>query len=281
MNDEVKHQLQKARLEIADQDNGMKQIDENGLMTAFTAQGLPRSTIEFSNVNQVLQELKKRGYIFVSSNLPDEATFDDISDDIFTSQNYQIVMRHATRPINPDSPAPEFGYDKQALYRDITRSVTYFSEEGIEFAPVVQHAYFDGSGYIDEVTGELVATNLDGSVNTKKEGEIHWSPMQLLPEIPALTGYKIVAVDSKNESKTDVLPDGTVRAISIDHSAKDMWLTITLTAQSKTTFNMEKGQKSQNFKVEKPNTASISSVEGDLGIIGLSGIKNIINSDNS
>ena len=33
MNDEVKHQLQKARLEIADQDNGMKQIDENGLMT--------------------------------------------------------------------------------------------------------------------------------------------------------------------------------------------------------------------------------------------------------
>lgn len=295
----LKHQLQTAHLTIVDQDNDFKKIESDGLKTAFTAQGLPKTAINFQEINQVLQQLKQRGYLYVKSDLPDDETFDNIDDQDQVSQNYQIVMRHATRPVNADNTAASFGYGKAELYRDVTRTVTYYADNGVELAPVVQHAYFDGAGYLDEVTHKLVATNLDGSVDTKKKGELSWSPTQEFPAIAALGGYKVVKLQTENEKDEDVASDGAIAAMKVEHNSPNVKLVITLASagqekiqpkESELKNNMQAQESDDSLQRRSQNLASSDKIKektqdeptqdsngmpvGDpLDLIGLSGIK--------
>ncbi|CCI81663.1 mucin-binding protein [Lactobacillus hominis] len=261
-NDEMlKHQLQTAHLKIVDQDNSFKQIESDGLTTAFTAQGLPKTAINFQEVNQVLQQLKQRGYLYVKSDLPDDETFDSIDDQDQISQRYQIVMRHATRPVNADNPAANYGYDKESLYRDVTRTVTYFADNGVELAPVVQHAYFDGASYLDEVTHKLVATNLDGSVDTSKKGGLSWSPDQEFPAIAALGGYRVVKLQTENEADRDVAEDGAVAAMKVAHNSQNVKLVITLASAAD---NADEAAIDESENDAKNNTTTQDSDDSSL-----------------
>lgn len=291
-NENLNHQLQTAHLTIVDQDNNFKQVESDGLQTVFTAQGLPKTPINFPKINQVLQQLKQRGYLYVKSDLPDDETFDNIDDQDQVSQQYQIVMRHATRPVNSDNTAAEYGYGKDALYRDVTRTVTYFSDNGVELAPVIQHAYFDGAGYLDEVTHKLVATNLDGSVNTKQPGELTWSPEQEFPAIAALGGYKVVKLQTENEADSDVDIDGRVAAMKVNHNSENVKLVIILTSAANIDEEKDQSDQKESPKKEIKNNESVADdvdaasdnplpdvdsngmpIGDPLDLIGLSGIK--------
>lgn len=280
-------QLQTARLIIVDQDRNLEQVKVDNLETEFIAQGKSGKPVNFIGVNESLQSLKQAGYIFVKSDLPDDEVFHEV--DIPKPRIYHLVVRHSWRSIDVENPAPEYGFSTKELTRDVTRTVTYLADNGVELAPIIQHAYFDGSGYIDEVTHKLVNIRDDGSVDLNNKAHLEWGSPQILPSISGLAGYEVVQCSALNESRDDVDRDGNIKEITVNADSAAIKLVITLNAVEKETkgrqgdiivdksiFENEKADlNNKNAFKEKQDDDSKLHKNNDIALrlVGLSGIK--------
>ncbi|MBB1078918.1 hypothetical protein H5S09_03925, partial [Limosilactobacillus sp. STM2_1] len=165
---------QKATLIIVDQDNNNKQIEVNGITTAFNASGQPDTDITFKDGNQTpttsVTALEKLGYKVVSDDFSNGTKFDN---DTKVDQNFTIVMAHQTKPVNPENPTDK--YTKNDLQKTSTRVIEYVDSEGNTIAPsTTETVVFTGSGTIDEVTGNLVTLNSDGTIKNQ-DGKLTWT----------------------------------------------------------------------------------------------------------
>ncbi|WP_436632478.1 mucin-binding protein [Lactobacillus acidophilus] len=191
----------------------------------YTQPGLEGDTISFSSAQEFVQNLLNKGYVwdgasYNGTNL--EATnyaginfgnYDNTDDKNGISQKWVINLVHGVTPVNPDHPDDKDGFTKDYLDRTITRDVTYVYEDGSQAAaPVHQEAHYQGSGYLDNVTGKWVTVE-NGKITGLAQG-LTWTPDQdsTFDQIGAknIEGYHVSSVSGNGISGFTVGQDGTV-----------------------------------------------------------------------
>ncbi|MCT3601397.1 YSIRK-type signal peptide-containing protein [Lactobacillus acidophilus] len=191
----------------------------------YTQPGLEGDAISFSSAQEFVQNLLNKGYVwdgasYNGTNL--EATnyaginfgnYDNTDDKNGISQKWVINLVHGVTPVNPDHPDDKDGFTKDYLDRTITRDVTYVYEDGSQAAaPVHQEAHYQGSGYLDNVTGKWVTVE-NGKITGLAQG-LTWTPDQdsTFDQIGAknIEGYHVSSVSGNGISGFTVGQDGTV-----------------------------------------------------------------------
>ena len=124
-------------------------------------------------------------------------------------------------PVNPDHPDDKNGFTKEYLDRTITRDVTYVDEQGNEMpglTPEHQETKFQGSGYLDNVTGKWVTVG-NGKITGLAQG-LTWTPDKdaSFDAIAAKTadGYHVISVSGNGISGFTVGQDGSVSAQTVN-----------------------------------------------------------------
>ena len=199
---------------------------------SYTQPGLEGDAISFGSAQEFVQNLLNKGYVwdgasYNGTNL--DATnyagikfgnYDNTDDKNDISQKWVINLVHGVTPVNPDHPDDKDGYTKKYLDRTITRDVTYVDEKGNEMpelTPEHQEAKFQGSGYLDNVTGKWVTVE-NGKITGLAQG-LTWTPDKdaNFDAIAAKTaeGYHVVSVSGNGISGFTVSQDGAVTAQTV------------------------------------------------------------------
>ncbi len=144
---------------------------------------------------KVIEQLLASGYELVSNNFTQGTKYGN-SEENPNVNIFEVRVKHGViqvnpenpgkpdTPINPDDPnSPVYPTDSIILDKDVERVIEYVFADGTTAAPsVVQVVKFQGSGYIDKVTGKYVAVDQDGKIildeNGKPvEGKLTWVPV--------------------------------------------------------------------------------------------------------
>ncbi|WP_225209029.1 mucin-binding protein [Limosilactobacillus walteri] len=203
---------------------------------SYTQPGLEGDAISFNDAAQRIQDLLGKGYVwdgatYNGANLSatDYAgiqfgNYDNTDDKSGISQKWVINLVHGTTPVNPDHPDDKDGYTKDYLDRTITRDVNYVDEQGKEMSgltPEHQETKFQGSGYLDNVTGKWVTVE-NGKITGLAQG-LTWTPDkdQSFKAIDAKTaeGYHVVSVTGSGISGFTV--DTKTGAVTAQTVSKD------------------------------------------------------------
>ena len=221
---------QNAQLTIRDVTPGQEQD-----LGSYTQPGLEGDAISFGNAQEFVQNLLNKGYVwdgatYNGTNL--DATnyaginfgnYDNADDKNGISQKWVINLVHGVTPVNPDHPDDKNGYTKEYLDRTITRDVTYVDEQGNEMpglTPEHQEAKFQGSGYLDNVTGKWV--NVENGKITGLADGLTWTPDTdaNFAAIAAKTadGYHVISVSGNGISEFTVDANGAVTAQTVNHN---------------------------------------------------------------
>ena len=135
--------------------------------------GQAGDTINYSTADKIA-EYEKKGYVLVSNGFDANSTkpsFDNINGN---TQTFYVTFKHGIQPVtpttpgtpdqpinpdNPDGPKYPVGTDKTNLTKDVTRTVTYEGAGDKTPSPVTDTLYFEGTGYLDKVTGKWTDAN--------------------------------------------------------------------------------------------------------------------------
>ncbi|WP_267866937.1 mucin-binding protein [Limosilactobacillus reuteri] len=221
---------QNAQLIIRDVTPGQEQD-----LGSYTQPGLEGDAISFGSAQEFVQNLLNKGYVwdgasYNGANL--DATnyaginfgnYDSTDDKNGISQKWVINLVHGVTPVNPDHPDDKDGYTKEYLDRTITRDVTYVDEQGNAMpglTPEHQEAKFQGSGYLDNVTGKWV--NVENGKITGLADGLTWTPDTdaNFDAIAAKTadGYHVISVSGNGISGFTVDANGAVTAQTVNHN---------------------------------------------------------------
>ncbi|WP_253923176.1 mucin-binding protein [uncultured Limosilactobacillus sp.] len=221
---------QNAQLTIRDVTPGQEQD-----LGSYTQPGLEGDAISFGNAQEFVQNLLNKGYVwdgatYNGTNL--DATnyaginfgnYDNTDDKNGISQKWVINLVHGVTPVNPDHPDDKDGYTKEYLDRTITRDVTYVDEQGNAMpglTPEHQEAKFQGSGYLDNVTGKWVTVE-NGKITGLADG-LTWTPDTdaNFAAIAAKTadGYHVISVSGNGISGFTVDANGAVTAQTVNRN---------------------------------------------------------------
>ena len=221
---------QNAQLTIRDATPGQEQD-----LGSYTQPGLEGDAISFGNAQEFVQNLLNKGYVwdgasYNGTNL--DATnyaginfgnYDNTDDKNGISQKWVINLVHGATPVNPDHPDDKDGYTKEYLDRTITRDVTYVDEQGNAMpglTPEHQEAKFQGSGYLDNVTGKWVTVE-NGKITGLADG-LTWTPDTdaNFAAIAAKTadGYHVISVSGNGISGFTVDANGAVTAQTVNRN---------------------------------------------------------------
>ncbi|MCD7125007.1 LPXTG cell wall anchor domain-containing protein [Limosilactobacillus caviae] len=221
---------QNAQLTIRDATPGQEQD-----LGSYTQPGLEGDAISFGNAQEFVQNLLNKGYVwdgasYNGTNL--DATnyaginfgnYDNTDDKNGISQKWVINLVHGVTPVNPDHPDDKDGYTKEYLDRTITRDVTYVDEQGNVMpglTPEHQEAKFQGSGYLDNVTGKWVTVE-NGKITGLADG-LTWTPDTdaNFDAIAAKTadGYHVISVSGNGISGFTVDANGAVTAQTVNRN---------------------------------------------------------------
>ncbi len=202
---------------------------------SYTQPGLEGDAISFGNAQEFVQNLLNKGYVwdgatYNGTNL--DATnyaginfgnYDNTDDKNGISQKWVINLVHGVTPVNPDHPDDKDGYTKEYLDRTITRDVTYVDEQGNAMpglTPEHQEAKFQGSGYLDNVTGKWVTVE-NGKITGLADG-LTWTPDTdaNFAAIAAKTadGYHVISVSGNGISGFTVDANGAVTAQTVNRN---------------------------------------------------------------
>ncbi|WP_346728870.1 mucin-binding protein [Lactobacillus johnsonii] len=158
------------------------------------------------------------GYKLVTNNFTDGK---EIFNKDASKNNFEVHLVHDTVPVNPDHPDDKNGFTKEYLDRTITRDVTYVDEQGNEMSgltPEHQETKFQGSGYLDNVTGKWVTVE-NGKITGLAQG-LTWTPDKdaSFDAIAAKTadGYHVISVSGNGISGFTVGQDGSVTAQTVN-----------------------------------------------------------------
>ena len=227
-NPEIPKTQQNAKLTIRDVTPGQEQD-----LGSYTQPGLEGDAISFGNAQEFVQTLLNKGYVwdgasYNGTNL--DATnyaginfgnYDNTDDKNDISQKWVINLVHGVTPVNPDHPDDKNGFTKEYLDRTITRDVTYVDEQGNEMSgltPEHQETKFQGSGYLDNVTGKWVTVE-NGKITGLAQG-LTWTPDKdaSFDAIAAKTadGYHVISVSGNGISGFTVGQDGSVTAQTVN-----------------------------------------------------------------
>ncbi len=226
-NPETPKTQQNAKLTIRDVTPGQEQD-----LGSYTQPGLEGDAISFGNAQEFVQTLLNKGYVWDSASCNGtnlDATnyaginfgnYDNTDDKNDISQKWVINLVHGVTPVNPDHPDDKNGFTKEYLDRTITRDVTYVDEQGNEMSgltPEHQETKFQGSGYLDNVTGKWVTVE-NGKITGLAQG-LTWTPDKdaSFDAIAAKTadGYHVISVSGNGISGFTVGQDGFVTAQTV------------------------------------------------------------------
>ncbi|RMX28124.1 mucin-binding protein [Limosilactobacillus reuteri] len=202
---------------------------------SYTQPGLEGDAISFGSAQEFVQNLLNKGYVWDSASYNGanlDATnyaginfgdYDNTDDKNGISQKWVINLVHGVTPVNPDHPDDKDGYTKEYLDRTITRDVTYVDEQGNAMpglTPEHQEAKFQGSGYLDNVTGKWV--NVENGKITGLADGLTWTPDTdaNFDAIAAKTadGYHVISVSGNGISGFTVDANGAVTAQTVNHN---------------------------------------------------------------
>ena len=135
--------------------------------------GQAGDSINYSTAEKIA-EYEKKGYVLVSNGFDANGTkpsFDNINGN---TQTFYVTFKHGIQPVtpttpgtpdqpinpdNPDGPKYPSGTDKTNLTKDVTRTVTYEGAGDKTPSPVTDTLHFQGTGYLDKVTGKWTDAN--------------------------------------------------------------------------------------------------------------------------
>ncbi|MBB1078860.1 YSIRK-type signal peptide-containing protein [Limosilactobacillus sp. STM2_1] len=148
--------------------NYVDQSEDNKLITSSGDLTGPSGTKINYSTAATIQRLEDQGYVFVSSNYPADATFDN---DMGKTQVYTVVMKHGTttfkpdkpgvpgEPINPNYPdGPKVTKEDVDYQKDVTSTVHYEGAGEKTPADNVQNAQWTRAITVDKVTGKIIST---------------------------------------------------------------------------------------------------------------------------
>ena len=221
---------QNAQLTIRDVTPGQEQD-----LGSYTQPGLEGDAISFGSAQESVQNLLNKGYVWdgasyngANLNATNYAginfgNYDNTDDKNGISQKWVINLVHGVTPVNPDHPDDKDGYTKEYLDRTITRDVTYVDEQGNAMpglTPEHQEAKFQGSGYLDNVTGKWV--NVENGKITGLANGLTWTPDSdtNFAAIAAKTaaGYHVISVSGNGISGFTVDNNGGVTAQTVNRN---------------------------------------------------------------
>ncbi len=221
---------QNAQLTIRDVTPGQEQD-----LGSYTQPGLEGDAISFGSAQEFVQNLLNKGYVWdgasyngANLNATNYAginfgNYDNTDDKNGISQKWVINLVHGVTPVNPDHPDDKDGYTKEYLDRTITRDVTYVDEQGNAMpglTPEHQEAKFQGSGYLDNVTGKWV--NVENGKITGLANGLTWTPDSdaNFDAIAAKTaaGYHVISVSGNGISGFMVDNNGGVTAQTVNRN---------------------------------------------------------------
>ncbi|MHC6247830.1 mucin-binding protein [Lactobacillus delbrueckii] len=131
--------IQNALVNYVDEDKNYELIENSGDLS-----GLSKDMINYSTA-ETIQKLVNAGYVFVSSNYPDDATYDT---DDNTDQIYTVVLKHGQKAVSHD--------------QNVKRTVVYEVPAGFDTPESVEETLsFTQTGTQDLVTGEITWNPVD------------------------------------------------------------------------------------------------------------------------
>ena len=170
-----------------------------------------------------ISDLENKGYVYASTDgtIPTKVTGNQ--NDVVT-----VHLKHGVKPAT----------------KDVTLTINYVNSDGSEFTGqkprnATQTLTFDGTGYVDKVTKQLVNVKKDANGNWVVDPDNHDEPANnwnLSPQSftgvlsPAEFGYMLFSVSSHGDGNNNVAPiDG------IDYKSDDIHITVTYRPLSETT----------------------------------------------
>ena len=135
--------------------------------------GQAGDAINYSTADKIA-EYEKQGYVLVSNGFDANGTkpsFDNVNGN---TQTFYVTFKHGIQPVtpttpgtpdqpinpdNPDGPKYPAGTDQTSLTKDVTRTVTYEGAGDQTPSPVTDTLHFQGTGYLDKVTGKWTDAN--------------------------------------------------------------------------------------------------------------------------
>ncbi|MFR0541693.1 mucin-binding protein, partial [Lactobacillus delbrueckii] len=124
--------IQNALVRYVDEDKNYELIEDSGDLS-----GLSKDMIGY-NTADTIQKLVDAGYVFVSSDYPDDATYDT---DDNAEQVYTVVLKHGHKSVDRD--------------QNVKRTVVYEVPAGFDTPESVEETLsFTQTGDQDLVTGE-------------------------------------------------------------------------------------------------------------------------------
>ena len=131
--------IQNALVNYVDEDKNYELIENSGDLS-----GLSKDMINYST-EDTIKKLEAAGYVFVSSNYPDDATYDT---DDNTDQIYTVVLKHGQKAVSHD--------------QNVKRTVVYEVPAGFDTPESVEETLsFTQTGTQDLVTGEITWNPVD------------------------------------------------------------------------------------------------------------------------
>ncbi|MDE7039531.1 MAG: LPXTG cell wall anchor domain-containing protein, partial [Limosilactobacillus sp.] len=177
---------QTAIVNYVDQSENDKLITTSGQL-----KGISGTKIDYSTA-ATIKQLENQGYVFVSSNYPNDATFDDASD---TTQVFTVVMKHGYAPVgpnnphepgtpvNPDEPNGPKWPAKDNYTKNYTLTIHYSGAGAKTPANNVQTSTWTRTVTVDRVTGAIIP---DGQFTTAwTPNEEHYKEVN----VPVVKGY--------------------------------------------------------------------------------------------
>ena len=162
------------------------QLDKSNELTGNAGDAINYSTAD------TIANLEKEGYVLVSNGFDpagNKPNFDNVNDN---TQTFYVNLKHGIQPVNPTNPGtpdqpinpedprpnkdqPKYpaGTDKTSLTNDVTRTVTYEGAGSKTPRPVTDTLHFQGTGYLDKVTGKW--TDANGQKLTDQTKGITWT----------------------------------------------------------------------------------------------------------
>ncbi|MDT9605101.1 mucin-binding protein [Lactobacillus johnsonii] len=135
--------------------------------------GQAGDSINYTTADKIA-EYEKKGYALVSNGFDANGTkpsFDNINGN---TQTFYVTFKHGIQPVtpttpgtpdqpinpdNPDGPKYPSGTDKTSLTKNVTRTVTYEGAGDKTPSPVTDTLHFQGTGYLDKITGKWTDAN--------------------------------------------------------------------------------------------------------------------------
>ncbi|TSO26648.1 YSIRK-type signal peptide-containing protein [Lactobacillus sp. LL6] len=163
------------------------------------------------DTNSRVEDYLKRGYKLVKNDLNKDQKFAQDS----AKNSFEIHLAHTTSPVNDE--------------KTVTRNVSYVDENGETVLPEIkQTVSFNGQATKDDVTGNLVNLNSDGSIKDQ-DGKITWTAKNdEFAEIPAVDDAKYTVIGVKENNNAVDLKTGKVASEKVTANADNSNILITL-----------------------------------------------------